>query len=123
MTPLSIRNQDSSIEVNVKKVEIDENISEDVALNTEITADLELEGQAREVIRFIQEMRKEAGYEVDNRIIVSYIGLSQLFEKFGEIIAKEVLANELLAEAGIKADLEKEFSLDGEKLTLQIKKD
>ena len=109
-------------EVNVKSASFDKNITEDLELNTEITEDLKLEGQAREIVRFIQEMRKVAGYEVDNRIIVCYSGMSQVFEKFGDIIAKEVLANELKNE-NIEADLEKEFSVDGEKVKLQIKKD
>ena len=57
-------------------------------LDTEITEELKLEGQAREIIRFIQEMRKEAGYEVDNRIKVWYTGLFEVFQAFGDIIKK-----------------------------------
>ena len=90
-------------------------------LDTEITEDLKLEGQAREIIRFIQEMRKTAGYEVDNRIIVSYSGMPQVFEKFGEMIEREVLANGIKSEV-IEADLEKEFSIDGRKLKIQVRK-
>jgi isoleucyl-tRNA synthetase len=61
-------------------------------LDTEITEDLKLEGQAREIIRFIQEMRKVAGYEVDNRIAVSCQGIEKIFEKteLKNMIAKEV---------------------------------
>ncbi|KKU55604.1 MAG: hypothetical protein UX75_C0004G0041, partial [Candidatus Moranbacteria bacterium GW2011_GWE2_47_10] len=50
---------------------------------------------AREVVRFIQEMRKEAGYEVDNRIKIWYNGLSEVFSGFGELISKETLADGL----------------------------
>jgi isoleucyl-tRNA synthetase len=108
-------------EVNVKKV-VQNNKFEETELDIEITGELKLEGQAREIIRFIQEMRKAAGYEVDNRIIVGYSGMSQVFEKFGNIIAKEVLANELKSEKIEKADLEKEFVIDGEKIQIRIKK-
>jgi len=93
---------------------------ESKSLNTEITDELRMEGQAREVVRFIQEMRKEAGYEVDNRIQVCYDGQSDVFEKFGSLITKEVLADKLSAEKLEKTDLQKEFNLDGEKIRIGI---
>jgi len=92
-----------------------------IELNTEITGDLKLEGQAREIIRFIQEMRKEAGYEVDNRIKVCYSGKPEVFEKFGELIQKEVLATELIPDKIDQPDLEKEFEMEGE-LKISIKR-
>ncbi|MCX6765523.1 MAG: class I tRNA ligase family protein, partial [Candidatus Moranbacteria bacterium] len=95
-------------ELNVKGAELGTAV-ETLALDTRITKDLKLEGQAREIIRHIQEMRKEAGYEVDNHIKVGYIGASEVFEKFGEMIGKEVLADELKSEKLEKFDLEKEF--------------
>ncbi|MCK9378603.1 MAG: isoleucine--tRNA ligase [Candidatus Moranbacteria bacterium] len=91
-----------------------------VFLNTEITQELRMEGQAREVVRFIQEMRKEAGYEVDNRIQVCYDGKLELFDNFGELIAKEVLADRFSKEKLEKTDLEKDFDLDGEKVRIGI---
>ncbi|MFZ2153719.1 MAG: isoleucine--tRNA ligase [Candidatus Moraniibacteriota bacterium] len=95
-----------------------------VGLSTEITPELKLEGQAREIVRYIQEMRKEAGYEVDNRIKVWYSGLVEVFDKFGELIAKETLADSLLVkdDQSEAVDLEKEFTVDGEKLIISIKK-
>ncbi|MFZ2975666.1 MAG: class I tRNA ligase family protein, partial [Candidatus Moraniibacteriota bacterium] len=95
-----------------------------IYLDTEITPELKLEGQAREIVRYIQEMRKEAGYEVDNRIKVWYSGLVEVFDKFGELIAKETLADSLLIkdDQGGAVDLEKEFTVDGEKLIISIKK-
>jgi isoleucyl-tRNA synthetase len=95
-------------------------------LNTEITPELKLEGQAREIIRYIQEMRKEAGYEVDNRIKVWYNGMAKVFgdEKMKDIIAKETLADEVLSKEEItfEIDLEKEFTIEGEKFIIAIKK-
>jgi isoleucyl-tRNA synthetase len=99
-----------------------ENI-EFIKLNTEITPELKLEGQAREIIRHIQEMRKEAGYEVDNRIKVAYNGMFEVFEKFGNIIEKETLAKSLgNVEMEENADLKKEFKIDGEFVQISIKK-
>ena len=39
-----------------------------ISMNLEITPELELEGYARDLVRFIQEARKEAGYNVEDRI-------------------------------------------------------
>jgi isoleucyl-tRNA synthetase len=54
-------------ELNVKAVVIDDN-AKSVTLDLEITHDLKLEGILREVIRLVQSCRKEAGFEVDDRI-------------------------------------------------------
>ncbi|MFA6184347.1 MAG: isoleucine--tRNA ligase [Parcubacteria group bacterium] len=97
-----------------------------IELDTEITPELKLEGQAREIIRFIQEMRKQAGYEVDNRIKVWYDGANEVFgdENLRNIIAKETLADEVLSRENKspKVDLEKEFVIDGEKIVITIKR-
>jgi len=108
-------------ELNVKNVVLDDFMDQEIFLDTDITEDLRLEGTAREIIRFVQEMRKEAGYEVDNRIKIWYVGQSAVFEKFGEIIAKETLADTIKKEekaAGF--DLRKEFEIEGQKLVIAI---
>ena len=93
-----------------------------IGINTEITEDLKLEGQAREIIRFIQEMRKGAGYDVDNRIKICYNGLLAVWEKFGEEIKHETLAIE--AQKGFLEGYDKteEMKIDGETVTVGIKK-
>lgn len=109
-------------EVNVKDASFDKSITENIELNTEITENLKLEGQAREIVRFIQEMRREAGYEVENRIEVFFQGMEKVMDKFGEIIQKETLANKLENKKVENIDLEKEFNINGEKIILQIKR-
>jgi isoleucyl-tRNA synthetase len=42
-----------------------------ISMNLEITRELELEGYARDIVRHIQEARKEVGYNVDDRISVN----------------------------------------------------
>ncbi|MFA7209500.1 MAG: isoleucine--tRNA ligase [Parcubacteria group bacterium] len=106
-------------EVNVREVVVDLAI-ESAKLDTLIDEELELEGQARETIRFIQEMRKAAGYEVDNRIKICYAGKSAVFEKFGPLIAKETLATELLAGDLEDFDLEKEIKIGEEQMHIKI---
>jgi isoleucyl-tRNA synthetase len=109
-------------ELNIKEIAVDEKQEEVIKLDIEITEGLKLEGVAREIIRYIQEMRKEAGYEVDNRIVVGYSGWSSVFQKFGDLIAKETLANDM-KEGGIEnADLSKDFTIEGADISLNIKK-
>lgn len=88
-----------------------------VILNTEITEELKKEGMAREIIRFIQEMRKEADYNVDDRISIKIKGVD--IGGAGAIIKSEVLADEISDE---KMDLEKEFEIRGNKIILGVKK-
>jgi len=110
-------------ELNVKKVEAFEAQEENIKLDTEITPELKLEGTARELVRAIQEMRKVAGYEVDNRINVGYVGEIEVFVKFSDLIAKETLANNISAGELAEADLKKEVLIDGVKYVIFIKKD
>lgn len=55
-------------EVNVKEVAFDGNMEEEVWLDTEISKELEEEGNVREFIRSIQELRKEKGLVPDDKI-------------------------------------------------------
>ena len=107
-------------EVNIKKVTIDKNL-ENIKLDTEITKELRLEGVAREIIRHIQEMRKEAGYQVDNRIKIGYNGWPEVFSKFGELIAKETLADEIIGSLD-NPDLEKKFIIEEWEVDISIRK-
>lgn len=117
-------------ELNVKSVIIDEMIEKDIVLNTEITPELKLEGEAREIIRAIQEGRKKAGFEVADRIVLCYQGMERVFngdtEKgikgFEEEISKEVLATEVMNEKLEGAEYEGTLDLDGETFAFQLKR-
>jgi isoleucyl-tRNA synthetase len=67
-----------------------------VALDTEITPDLALEGTVRDLIRQVQEMRKQAGLEVTDRIRLTYPQedgeSTEAFRRHGDWIAAETLA-------------------------------
>jgi isoleucyl-tRNA synthetase len=109
-------------ELNLKEVKIDEKQEGGIVLDTEITEELRLEGVARELIRHIQEMRKEAGYDVDNRIKVCYDGWSVVFSQFFAIIAKETLSDDISEGKMKDADLEKEFEIEEKKVLIGIRK-
>ncbi len=75
-----------------------------VALDTTLTDELRLEGAARDLVRVVQDARKEAGFEISDRIslYVSGLGahhegvsLEQLVERHGAYVQNETLAKEL----------------------------
>ena len=94
-----------------------------VVLDTNLTPELLEEGFVREIISKIQTMRKEAGFEVMDRIAVSYQGnekIAGIFKKNEAIIKAEVLADEILEEQTI--GYVKEWSINGEQVTLGVEK-
>jgi len=82
-------------EVNVKKVVFDKKIKEGVELNAKITPQLKAEGQARELIRQIQDLRKKKELKPQEKIKLiaqtDKIG-EKLVKKFGKEIKKGVNA-------------------------------
>ena len=67
-----------------------------VVLDTKLTTKLIEEGVVREIISKVQTMRKEAGFEVINHIILSYDGYDEIFEKYNDIISRETLADKII---------------------------
>ncbi len=110
-------------ELNVKKIIIDNDASDKITLDLEITPELKMEGRAREIIRAVQQMRKEADYQLDDRIEICHSGMSEVFEKFGDLIAKETLAEKIDSQLlSDNYDLEKEVKIENDKLQIKIKK-
>ncbi len=123
-------------ELNVKNVvESDISVDDDaknigevngitIELNTEISDELKQEGRAREIIRHIQQMRKGADYHVDDRITVWYEGMDAVFEKFNDMISKEVLADEITQkqEDEIDCDCDEVFAIEEEEIHIYMKK-
>jgi isoleucyl-tRNA synthetase len=112
-------------ELNVKHIDLQNDQETMIILDTIITPELKLEGQAREIIRFVQETRKEVGFEVDDRIEVGYQGFEGVFEnpELLHLIAKEVLAEKGLHWGEIiDADIRKEAIIDDMKISLWIKR-
>jgi len=83
-------------ELNVKKVEIKTGRGElKVKLETKITPELKAEGEARELVRQIQDLRKKAGCRLDEKIKV--VGPNwPKDEKLQEDIRKGTLSTDLL---------------------------
>jgi isoleucyl-tRNA synthetase len=110
-------------ELNVKEILAKKGEERAITLNTEITPELKREGQAREIVRIVQEMRKNAGYSVDDRIVLGYEGMEDVFEAFGEsIIARETLAESVQKGGVSDGDAKKEIIMDNERLIICITK-
>src|SRR5574344_1706137 len=69
-----------------------------VALEVELTDELKMEGMARELINRIQNLRKENGLEITDRIIVTvapHDETNAAIASFGDMIKSQVLANDI----------------------------
>lgn len=94
-----------------------------VAVTTELTPALIEEGLARELIRRIQTMRKDAGFRIEDTIRVYYQAgsvIKDVIGSFGDYIKQETLAVELLAGAGPEGSYQQETSLEGELMRLAL---
>jgi isoleucyl-tRNA synthetase len=95
-----------------------------VALDTALTDDLKDEGMAREMINKIQFMRKEAGFQVVDRIHVRYEAaprLKKAIKRFSARIAKETLAADI-AESKEAGELQKEWDVNGEWARISVER-
>jgi isoleucyl-tRNA synthetase len=64
-----------------------------VALETTLTPDLEAEGLARELVRRVNDLRKDAGFAIADRIVLRYAGaIGPTVERFAELVGSETLA-------------------------------
>jgi isoleucyl-tRNA synthetase len=91
-----------------------------VVLDTHITDELREEGHVRELISKIQNMRKESGFEVADKIILYVAGnemLEAVVEKFEAHIMKETLAIEVVYNGAREYT---ETAINGEKLNLAV---
>ena len=94
-----------------------------VVLDTNLSKELIEEGFAAEVISKIQTMRKDSGFEVMDHILVGVSGN----EKIEAIVVnnKDSIASKVLADAidaGATYDISKEWNVNGEKVTIAVKK-
>jgi len=95
-----------------------------VVLSTELTDELIAEGHARELVRVVQDRRKEMGCEYTDRIVVGVVTgsdeLQAAVAQFGEYVKAETLAVEL-GSAAVPGAEAVELELAGHKITLYVK--
>ena len=96
-----------------------------VALDTTLTDELIAEGFVRELISKVQTMRKEAGFVVTDHIAVSVCGsekVESIVKASPDELTSSVLCDKLVFEEKIDSDLEKEWDINGENVTISVKK-
>ncbi|MBQ8427089.1 MAG: isoleucine--tRNA ligase, partial [Clostridia bacterium] len=94
-----------------------------VVMDTNVTEELKAEGIERELISKIQSMRKEAGFEVVDRITINYLteddGIKNAFVN-GKDLKSVVLADSV--EEGIVVGFKKELDINGAVCTVVVNK-
>jgi isoleucyl-tRNA synthetase len=92
-----------------------------IAMDDNITPELKAEWNARDIVRFIQDARKEADYMVDDRINISLEGsIIEDIKDFISYIEWETLST--VKSSLDSFDLEKKVKVDGEEVVIKLKK-
>jgi isoleucyl-tRNA synthetase len=92
-----------------------------VVLNTNLTESLILEGLAREMVRTVQSLRKEADFVITDHIKVYYTGDSDIDDMLKEFT--EYVKNETLAEEIVKKDVKSEdYDLNGHAVRIVVER-
>ena len=84
-------------ELNVKAVSFNAKIENENELDINITEELKAEGQAREIIRQINQLRKDQGLTIQDKVVIYQTGLDGIFGQFDSIIKKSTLAVDIQA--------------------------
>ena len=96
-----------------------------IALDTILTEDLIVEGMYRDLVRTLQVLRKEAGLKVEQRINLSLQTEGKLMQKvlanYLDKITGDTLTENFMKTKIEKPDIEKEITINGENIIVQIK--
>ena len=114
-------------ELNVKVISSKKgegNIS--VEFDLEITEELKQEGTKREIVRFVNALRKNADLSIEDRADLSWgtdsEEIKKVFEIFSEEIKKETLCENIIEEVNDDLEHIKDVKIDGQAVRLGIKK-
>ena len=92
-----------------------------VALNTTLTEELIMEGVERELVSKVQAMRKEADFQITDRISIYYTAEGKAKEALaGGAFKEDVLAVSVTEGSFDGADITKEVDINGEKVVLSL---
>jgi isoleucyl-tRNA synthetase len=111
-------------ELNVKEVKLAlEPQKEKVVLDFNLTPELKLEGESREIIRAIQEGRKQAQFNVEDRIALGYAGKEEVIGAHRQEIAEEILAEGGVKEGVLEgSEYTNMLDIEGETFTFWLKR-
>ena len=116
-------------ELNVKSVEIvtdseSESVQPSVVYDLTITPELKREGLMREIVRHVQSARKQAGLQIDDRIVLSISSddseISQAVDAFADVIKSETLAVKL--NSAVDESEKYDVKIEGKLVEISLKK-
>ena len=116
-------------ELNVKSVEIvtdseSESAQPSVVYDLTITPELKREGLMREIVRHVQSARKQAGLQIDDRIVLSISSddseISQAVDAFADVIKSETLAVKL--NSAVDESEKYDVKIEGKLVEISLKK-
>ncbi len=116
-------------ELNVKSVEIvtdseSESVQPSVVYDLTITPELKREGLMREIVRHVQSARKQAGLQIDDRIVLSISSddseISQAVDAFADVIKSETLAVKL--NSAVDESEKYDAKIEGKLVEISLKK-
>ena len=98
-----------------------------VGVNTSITPELRQEGLARELVHSIQNMRRSAGLDIADRIVITHEGADELQAllgqgPLGDYVRGETLAVEAASGAPRDGDYTETLKIEGMELTLGVRR-
>jgi isoleucyl-tRNA synthetase len=94
-----------------------------VTVSSEITPELEREGLAREIVHRIQNLRKDAGFEIADRIRTYYAGddgLREAMRAFDDYVRNETLSVDVIESTPPEGAHAETASVDGREVTLGV---
>jgi len=114
-------------EVNIKEVEVNKKLAAgQVRLDSSLTDELKEEGLFRELVRTVNQLRKEAGLTINEQVVIDYQTDSEAVEravgKFRAELLKNTISRELARQKSGDYLIEKEAEVNGEKVWLGLKK-
>ena len=96
-----------------------------VGIDTVVTPELKAEGLAREIVRRIQTQRKNADFNIEDRIKTWYVAsaeLDKIFADWGEYIKSETLTTELTAGESASDAFVEDHKIDGFDVKIGVKR-
>jgi isoleucyl-tRNA synthetase len=96
-----------------------------VAIDTTLTPELKAEGLVREVVRHIQTQRKNANFNIEDRIWAWYVAPDEwvsIFADWSEYIQSETLTTELIAGEPPADAFVQKHTIDGKEITIGVKR-
>ena len=94
-----------------------------VAVTTDVSEEMRLEGMARELVHRLQNMRREAGFEIADRIETFYAGdeeIGRVLSVHGEYVEQETLSRVLVDREPPEGAYVESHKVDGSEVTLGV---